>query len=686
MRTRTIFRRWVWGLVLLIIGVTAASGAALAAGGPTVVPVTAGGYHTLAILEDGTVQAWGWNSNGQLGDGSLTNHSTPAPVNGLSGVAAVSAGVQHSLALKNDGTVWSWGRNDVGQLGDGTLVQRKAPVAVSGLTGVTAVSSGDYHNLALKSDGTVWSWGSNYFGQLGDGTITNRNTPVPVSSLTGIIAVAAGGDHSLALKNDGTLWAWGNNSAGELGDGTTVQRRSPVAVSGIANVTAMTAGGVHNLALKQDGTVWSWGSNWSGQLGDGSFEQRNTPVPVSGLSGIAAVAAGSSHSLALKGDGTVWTWGLGNAGQMGDGSFSSRKLPAPIAGMTNMVALDAGVGHSLALRNDGSVWSCGYNAYGQIGDGTDNNWKTAATQAMDLGRVKQPEGGAAAPYAAVSADQSSVTCGQTVTLTAVAGGFSSPVYDFWIREPREGTWSSLRPYGSSPVVSFTRTVPGTYTILVYAKGAADPFASAVQSQPLTVTFSGQGVSALTVSGPNGAQPVGGSATFAASATDESGTPLYQFWTHDTGGWHQVGAYSANNQLSLSNLQSGSYVIAAYALDQADIAAGNWGKAFYQVFILNVGSTVTLEDIFYDLPISQPVQITAAATGLTGAEYQFWYRTPSGQWQQSGDYTASGNYSFQPTEVGWHRVIVYAKDHYAPATDQFSVADESEIYVTDEFVL
>jgi alpha-tubulin suppressor-like RCC1 family protein len=104
----------------------------------------------------------------------------PVQVAGLNNIIEVSGGDFHSAALKSDGTVWTWGGNFNGQLGDGTDVERTTPVPVLGLTNVVAIAARDHHDLALKADGTLWAWGWNINGQLGDNTTIDRNIPVQV--------------------------------------------------------------------------------------------------------------------------------------------------------------------------------------------------------------------------------------------------------------------------------------------------------------------------------------------------------------------------------------------------------------------------------------------------------------------------------------------------------------------------
>jgi len=375
--------------------------------------VVAFGHSTLLLKKDvSTVWAWGYNSYGQLGNGTGSGGPTPVQVLGpgglgyLTGVVALSAGELHSMALKSDGTVWAWGQNANGKLGDGTTSKRLTPVQVLGpgglgyLTGVVALSAGELHSMALKSNGMVWTWGDNPNGQLGNGTETSSSTPVQVLGpggsgyLTDVVAISGGHHHSVALKSDGTIWAWGGNSYGQLGNGIATNSSTPVQVLGpggsgyLTGVVAISAGYNHSLALKNDGTIWAWGQNANGQLGNGTATNRSTPVQVldpggSGyLTDVLAISSGNYHSIALKSDGTIWVWGWNPYGQLGDGTETSSSTPVQVLGpggsgyLTDVVAISGGHHHSVALKSDGTIWAWGYNVYGQLGDGTYTNRST----------------------------------------------------------------------------------------------------------------------------------------------------------------------------------------------------------------------------------------------------------------------------------------------------------------------
>ena len=270
--------------------------------------IAAGQGHSLALMDDGTVMAWGRNDVGQLGIGTTTGpetcmselpcSTTPIQVKGLSGVKAIATGYDHSLALLNDGTVLAWGRNQWGELGTGATGTKvcgdgwlcnPTPTPIAGLSGVAEVATGHSQSLALLEDGTVKAWG--YDG---------ADAPVSVNGLSGVTAIASGWLHNLALLDNGTVMAWGYNSNGQLGDGTNVDRDHPVAVSGLSGVTAVAAGAYHSMALLDDGTVKSWGWNILWSLGNLAAEDESpVPVPVDGLTGVTAIATGYMTSYAL---------------------------------------------------------------------------------------------------------------------------------------------------------------------------------------------------------------------------------------------------------------------------------------------------------------------------------------------------------------------------------------------------
>lgn len=339
--------------------------------------VAAGGQSSYAIKSDGTLWAWGWNTSGQIGDGTTQTRTAPVIISGVADVVSIVGGGDHALAMKRDGTVWAWGANFYGQLGLSDQTTRYVPIQIPTLSNVVAVAAGLRHSLALKADGTVWAWGSNFYGELGDGTLVRKLAPVQVPALSGVKRIAAGGEFSLAIKDDGTeaglLWTWGRNDRGQLGDGTRTDRLVPTRAA-IANVAAVGAGNYTTYAIAADGALWTWGGNANGQVGDGTWGgttmDRLLPVQLVALGTGISAAGGTTHGGALTADGFVWAWGYNDFRQLGDGTGISRNYPARVSTLSSVLLTSFGWSHAVAAKADASVWAWGGNGTGAIGDGT----------------------------------------------------------------------------------------------------------------------------------------------------------------------------------------------------------------------------------------------------------------------------------------------------------------------------
>ncbi|WP_263437163.1 RCC1 domain-containing protein [Stigmatella hybrida] len=345
-----------------------------------------GAAHT-GVVRQGRVYLWGRNNLGQLGLGEevVTDQRAPRQVPGLEGVAALALNQNHTLALLEDGTVWAWGENAQGQLGLGPapvpgaprppdVAPRRSPTRVEGLKGAVALALGYRHSLALMEDGTVRAFGDNSAGQLGDGTAERfRDFPVGVGGLTQVVKVVAGSMHSVALKQDGTVWVWGRNTYGNLGQGTQdgQPHPTPVQVPGVTDVVDIASGRDHLLALHAGGTVSAWGLDASGQLGFGEAfpdKQSNAPVPVKALEDARFVFANGNMSYAQRAGGTLVSWGQNFNGQLGNGGTKDTNVPVAAAeGLTGLWSLSPGATHVVALREDGTLFTWGWSFSGSLG-------------------------------------------------------------------------------------------------------------------------------------------------------------------------------------------------------------------------------------------------------------------------------------------------------------------------------
>lgn len=330
----------IWGFVA---GVSAGSQVPTA-GGP-LTPQSASvlqGASKVAIGLDhvcgifaGQVRCFGKNGSGQLGNGTTSSALTSAPgtpVAGVSEAVSIAAGGSFSCASTRAGSVYCWGLNNEGQLGDGTQTNRTTPV-VSSISGATAVYAGERHACAAQRSGSAMCWGYNGFGQLGLNDTTRRLVPtnVAIPGSEPVADMALGANFSCERGVNGVVRCWGNNAAGQLGTGTTTQSLVPALVSPPSGLDALeiTAGADTACALSSAGAVSCWGANSYGTLGNEGRSNRTTPGLVVGLPaavdhlGIMQSSYGATACAFVLG-GDAWCWGRNDYGQVGDGTLANR--------------------------------------------------------------------------------------------------------------------------------------------------------------------------------------------------------------------------------------------------------------------------------------------------------------------------------------------------------------------------
>ena len=370
-----------------------------------------GYYHGCALLQNTQVRCWGYNGVGELGNDDTSPLSGPvivvnaAGTGPLTGVTAVAAGEYHTCALLSNHQVRCWGYNSYGQLGNGSDDDSHRPVGVRNaagtgpLTGVAQITAAEDTTCALLLDGRVRCWGDNSANQFGDGDDDSSDLPVATRNvadtgeLTGVTQLETGPEATCARLANGQARCWGDNYYGQVGDGSTDPRDLPVVVrnaSGngpLVNVRRISAGGTHTCATITDGTARCWGDNGYGELGDGSEDHRYLPGAVRNASdtgplrGIAYLDAGWDHSCARLVTGGARCWGENNYGAVGNGvdDYEDVLLPAVVrnagdngnlGGITQLQTSDY---HTCVRLQNGQARCWGYGSYGNLGNGGDDS-------------------------------------------------------------------------------------------------------------------------------------------------------------------------------------------------------------------------------------------------------------------------------------------------------------------------
>jgi alpha-tubulin suppressor-like RCC1 family protein len=405
------------GIASLLMMATALTGIAPAgAATQTVTSIAAITEHAgCSRMSDATVKCAGLNEAGQLGNGSTTNSTVPVTVKNtsgtgsLTGVSQVATGNFFACARLANGTVDCWGDNSYGQLGNGTATTNPTvlPVTVKNvagtgpLTGVAQIATGKYATCARLNSGGVDCWGHNGYYELGNGTNIQHLLPTPVLNgaghgpLTGQINISVSQYDACSVQSDGSLRCWGVNQYGILGNGTTKfaplpsRVKAPTGTGFLAKVKNVVTAPAHTCALLTTGSMDCWGLNAFGQLGDGTVTTRLRPVVVKNVPGTAALVhitqitvgggSGGDHTCALLVAKTTLCWGENFFGQLGDGTKVNRHRPvivrantagSPLTGVTSIIA---GPVATCAVVTGGHAKCWGFNQGGQFGNGNAHN-------------------------------------------------------------------------------------------------------------------------------------------------------------------------------------------------------------------------------------------------------------------------------------------------------------------------
>ena len=304
------------------------------------IQVSLGYKFSVALKQDGTVWSWGQNNDGELGLGNTTEYSEPQQITDIKEkITDVKTGYYHSIALTEKGEVYTWGYNGNGQLGNGTREDSLVPVKVTGLENITKVNAYKYMTIALTQNGEVYAWGSGYGAKPVKLNFTRKiidvsgnlvlaenrkayNLDETKSYGKDLIKVVAGYNHYLGLTSDGEVYAWGSNSYGQLGNGnntsssTAVKVVTPDGKSNMTNIVDISAGDSYSIITDKDGKVYTFG--YYGDYRTANTVHSNKPVEIQDLYKTELVAASEGgHTAIVDWDGNVYTVGLNDYGQLG---------------------------------------------------------------------------------------------------------------------------------------------------------------------------------------------------------------------------------------------------------------------------------------------------------------------------------------------------------------------------------
>jgi alpha-tubulin suppressor-like RCC1 family protein len=270
---------------------------------------------TCGLTAQGEAHCWGFGLWGQLGNGELSNSSTPVAVAGglqFDSIRVGSSG-RGVCALTTTSDLYCWG--DLGLLyANGQRVEQSSiPQLVNSALGFISFDLGELHVCGVSASGQAYCWGSNWYGQLGTGTRDNTTTPTEVVGGHVFRSIVTGSDQTCALKETGEAYCWG--SSNNIGSPASGYVTTPQPVAGGHKFSELYAGFIHTCGLTTDGDAYCWGQNYLGELGDGTQQPRTTPVKVQ--TNQKFIRLSHRATCGLTNNGQAYCWGSNSSGQVG---------------------------------------------------------------------------------------------------------------------------------------------------------------------------------------------------------------------------------------------------------------------------------------------------------------------------------------------------------------------------------
>jgi alpha-tubulin suppressor-like RCC1 family protein len=407
--------------------------------GRTALAISAGTSHACAILDDKSIKCWGNNDYGQIGDGTTDDRTSPSSVilSGINDPIQISAGYDSTCALFDDGSIQCWGNNVNGQLGIGSTTQSNSPQSLSSISHLQAssIDVGNNYACALFHDGAPRCWGLGTSGQLGTGSTVSSNSPqlvkgyeeginqsiiisqgsessIPIhiagwdytSSVFGTLPTGIGWNNmtnSLELTNLLTVGNYSVSITFSIGSYSIVVTADFEIIERIDQWSDRVSSHTHGMAMIDDmeshipvdldvgngylcyisltNLNYCQGANSNGQLGDTSSSAKTTPSEIYGFEQpLKSISTGVRHTCGIDYDGSLYCWGANDQGELGQGNTGTSANPyrAEVTvennGLENNRALQVSVGndHTCSIFDDLQLYCWGYNYYGQLGIGS----------------------------------------------------------------------------------------------------------------------------------------------------------------------------------------------------------------------------------------------------------------------------------------------------------------------------